>query len=285
MLTRLIRLHPEVHCDYQAHFFTRPPLLKSLVSEEDVASWLARPSNRWNRGEDLSPVILRAAADFVLERDARRAGARIVGDKSPNNLLNGEAVNLMSRVYPDARLLYIVRDGRDAALSHRFQSFIDFPQHLSGDDLRIREAFAQNPTPFLKGERSIFTPKSIRQAARNWVQNVEETHRQGKALYADRYLSLRYEDLLADPYAEMIRLWAFLGADTRINGLNESIQAELSRNPDAEWQREKAKDIAESLQKGKKGSWQDMFTDTDHQVFQQIAGEVLDAWNYGERPD
>ena len=32
MLTRLIRLHPEVHCNYQAHFFTRPPLLESAGS-------------------------------------------------------------------------------------------------------------------------------------------------------------------------------------------------------------------------------------------------------------
>jgi hypothetical protein len=31
-LMRLVRLHPEVHCNYQAHFFTRQPLLKSLVN-------------------------------------------------------------------------------------------------------------------------------------------------------------------------------------------------------------------------------------------------------------
>src|ERR1051325_9133208 len=29
LLMRLARLHPEVHCNYQAHFFTRQPLLKS----------------------------------------------------------------------------------------------------------------------------------------------------------------------------------------------------------------------------------------------------------------
>src|SRR4030095_13268710 len=32
LLMRLARLHPEVHCNYQAHFFTRRPLLKSLVN-------------------------------------------------------------------------------------------------------------------------------------------------------------------------------------------------------------------------------------------------------------
>jgi len=57
MLARQIRLHPEVHCNYQAHFFTRPPLLEALVQDEEVRAWLTRNSNRWNHGRDLSPVV------------------------------------------------------------------------------------------------------------------------------------------------------------------------------------------------------------------------------------
>src|SRR5512133_1167593 len=64
LLARLARLHPEVHCNWQAHFFTREPFLKSLVNTPDAAEWLSRKSNRWNHGRDLSPLVLRAAADF-----------------------------------------------------------------------------------------------------------------------------------------------------------------------------------------------------------------------------
>src|SRR5215468_11194490 len=67
LLMRLARLHPEVHCNYQAHFFTRQPLLKSLVDKPEAEEWLRRKSNRWNQGRDLSPLILRAAADFIME--------------------------------------------------------------------------------------------------------------------------------------------------------------------------------------------------------------------------
>ena len=165
LLTRLVRQHPQVHCNYQAHFFTRAPLLEALVADEEVGMWLARRSNRWNQGRDLSPLVLRAAADFILERDARRAGKGgpgcIVGDKSPNSLLDGDAVRQMVKVYPDARLIFIVRDGRDAAVSHRFQAFIDRPRHLSAEDLSIREAFIRDPAPFTSGQRSIFTKKGI----------------------------------------------------------------------------------------------------------------------------
>lgn len=284
LLTRLVRLHPQVHCNYQAHFFTRLPLLEALVADEEVAGWLGRKSNRWNQGRDLSPLVLRAAADFILERDARLAGKGapgcIVGDKSPNSLLDGEAVDKLVNVYPDARLVFIVRDGRDAALSHRFQTFIDRPQHLDAAGRRIRQAFIHDPSPFLAGQRSVFTEKSLRQAAAGWVHNVTETDRTARRLLAGRYHCLRYEDLLAHPWEEMRRVWDFLGADTSLDSLPGVLQAEMAQNPDADWQAQKAGDIAGALQKGKRGTWQELFTPTDRQIFKEIAGQTLVEWHY-----
>lgn len=280
LLVRLIRLHPEVHCNYQAHFFTRPPLLEALVDDPQIESWLARRSNRWNGGRDLSPLVLRAVADFVMEREAERLGKKIVGDKSPSSLLDGEAVRKMHKVYPDAHLVYIVRDGRDTALSHRFQTFIDGVQHLSAEDLTIRDEFALDPEPYLRGEKSVFTENGIRTAAESWVRNVTETDALGRSLYGERYLSLRYEDLLNDPFGQMSRLWGALGADLQAPGLQEALERELQSNPDADWQREKAGEIADPLQKGKRGSWRQMFTGRDRGVYEAIAGETLQSWGY-----
>jgi hypothetical protein len=282
LLARLIRLHPEVYCNYQAHFFTRPPLLQSLVADVEVQKWLTRSSNRWNRGRDLSPVVLRAVSDFILERDAQRAGKPIVGDKSPSSLLDGRAVHLMHNIYPDAHLVYIVRDGRDTAISHRFQGFIDAPQRLSKEDLHIRAEFSRHAEPFMRGERSIFTEKGIRQAAEGWVKNVVETDQAGVELYASQYISLRYEDLLESPWDEMSRLWNFLGAASGDANLEQAVMGEIQQNPDADWQQQKAGEIANSLQKGKHGSWREMFTPRDRQVFNEIAGETLKQWGYNE---
>src|SRR5574337_1623471 len=95
LLMRLARLHPDVHCNYQAHFFTRKPLLKSLVDSAEIEEWLTRKSNRWNHARDLSPLVLRAAADFIMERDAAREGKHIVGDKSPSSTVHGHSVRDM----------------------------------------------------------------------------------------------------------------------------------------------------------------------------------------------
>ena len=280
LLTRLVRLHPDVHCNYQAHFFTRPPLLEGLVTDEEVGKWLTRSSNRWNRKRDLSPVVMRAVSDFILERDARREGKKIVGDKSPNNLMNGVAVEKLYKIYPDAYLIFMVRDGRDAILSHRIQTFIDNPHKLVDEDRKILQSFAQDSEPYLSGQRSLFTQDGITRAAKGWADNVFETDSIGRQLYGERYLSLRFEDLLSRPWEEMARLWSFLGVGTDIPGLQEILIGEMARNPDADWQREKADDLTQSLTKGRHGSWREIFTEKDIRIFNQIAGDTLKSWNY-----
>jgi LPS sulfotransferase NodH len=280
LLMRLANLHPDVLCNRQAHFFTRRPTLQALTADPDVADWLARGSFRWNRGRDISSVVQRAAADYILERDARRAGKTIVGDKSPNSLLNGEAVRRMHDIYPDAKLIFIVRDGRDAALSHRFQSFIDATQHLTKADWRIRAEFERDPQGFRTPERSLFTEKGIRAAAHGWAANVSETHALGQELYRERYHALKFEDLLADPVAEMLRVWNFLGADTALPSLPPSVLDAQSLNRDANWQDAKAGEIADAIPKGQSGSWQEYFSDRDKRVFDEIAGETLKQWGY-----
>jgi hypothetical protein len=260
LLTRLVRLHPDVHCNYQA--------------------WFTRSSNRWNRQRDLSPVALRAVSDFILERDARREGKKIVGDKSPNSLMNGEAVQKLHKIYPDAYLVFLVRDGRDAVFSHRIQTFIDNPHKLAGEDANILQSFLQDPDPYLTGKHSLFTQKGLTKAAKGWVENVVETDNFGRQLYGHRYLSLRFEDLLSQSWEEMTRLWSFLGGATDISGLNEKFSQEMTQNPDADWQREKAEGLAQSLVKGRHGSWRDVFTPQDKQIFHQLAGDTLESWNY-----
>ncbi len=286
LLTRLIRLHPDVHCNYQGHFFTRKPTLEAFVDRKDIELWLARRSNRWNRGRDLSPVMLRAAVEYVMEREARQEGARCVGDKSPNALLNGEAVRRMHKVFPDGKLIFIIRDGRDAAISHRFQAFIDAQAHLTKQDWAIRAEFESNPEPFMTGERSIFTQKGIRHAAESWVRNITETDQEGQRLYGEgQYASVRYEDLLKIPWNEMQRLWSLLGADVSLPELQNLLTEELGSNPDAKWQQQKAGELVEPLKKGKSGSWRELFTARDRAVFKEFAGEMLVKWGYEKNND
>lgn len=280
LLMRLARLHPEVHCNYQAHFFTRKPLLKSLVDSAEIEEWLTRKSNRWNDGDDLSPLVMRAAADFIMERDAAREGKRIVGDKSPSSTIHGQAVRDMHAIYPDAKLVYIVRDGRDVLISERFRNFVEQSRFLTAEDRRIIADLRSDPAAYSDGRKSIFTESFIRRVAKGWVTNLQETDDEARRLYGKKYLSLRYEDLLKEPFKEMPRLWKFLGVKTINKALENKIKAEMASNPDEEWQAKRDEGIASFLPKGQAGNWQRLFSAKDASVFNETAGETLVKWKY-----
>jgi hypothetical protein len=280
LLMRLARLHPEVHCNYQAHFFTRQPLLKSLVNTPEAEEWLTRKSNRWNQGVDLSPLVLRASADFILERDAAREGKMIVGDKSPSSTIHGQAVRDMQAVYPDAKLIYIVRDGRDVLISERFRNFVEESKFLTHEDKRIIADLKVDSVPFTDGRRSIFNEAFIRRVAKGWVKNLQETEDEGRRLFDGNYYGLRYEDLLQTPFDEMSKLWSFLGVKYVDTFLVENIKAEMESNPDEEWQAKRNEGIASFLPKGQAGNWSRLFTEMDKSIFKEVAGEMLVKWKY-----
>jgi len=285
LLMRLVRLHPEVHCNYQAHFFTRRPLLKSLVDSPEIEEWLTRKSNRWNQGRDLSPLVLRASADFIMERDAAREGKMIVGDKSPSSTIHGQAVRDAHTIYPDAKLVNIVRDGRDVLISERFRNFVEESKFLSAEDKRIIEDLRKDQNQFTDGTRSIFTETFIRRVAKDWVADLKETEDEAQILYGKNYFGLRYEDLLAKPFDEMSRLWKFLGVKKISKSLEKEIKAEMSSNPDEEWQSKRNEGISSFLPKGQAGNWQRLFTARDRVIFKEIGGEMLIKWGYENNND
>ena len=280
LLMRLVRLHPEVHCDYQAHFFTRRPLLKSLVDSSEIEEWLRRKSNRWNHERDLSPLVLRVAADFIMEREAAQEGKRIVGDKSPSSTIHGQGVRDMHVVYPDAKLVYIVRDGRDVLISERFRNFVEESKFLTSEDKHIIEELRKDPDQFTNGKRSIFTESFIRRVAKGWITNLQEIEDEGKRLFGKNYFALRYEDLLSDPLNEMTRLLKFLGVKKVDRSLAKKIKTEMGSNPDEEWQAQRDEGIASFLPKGQAGNWQRLFTARDKAIFKEIAGGMLVKWKY-----
>lgn len=279
LLMRLARLHPEVHCNYQGHFFTRRPLLKSLVDTPEAEEWLTRKSNRWNHGHDLSPLVLRAAADIIMERDAAREGKRIVGDKSPSSVIHGQAVRDLHAVYPDAKIVYIVRDGRDVIISERFRNFVEESKFLTAEDKRIIADLRLDPAPFNDGRRSIFTETFIRRTANGWVENLTKIETEGQRLFGENYFAMRFEDLLAHPFDEMKKFWEFLGVKGK-KSLERTIDQELLSNPDQEWQKRRNEDIASFLPKGQAGNWEWLFTERDKKLFKEIAGEMLIKWGY-----
>jgi len=109
---------------------------------------------------------------------------------------------------------------------------------------------------------------------------LTETDAEAQRLYSGNYHTLRYEDLLETPFDEMKELWEFLGVKKINKTLEKTIKAEMSSNPDEEWQAKRNEGIASFLPKGQAGNWQRLFTEKDKSAFKEVAGEMLIKWGY-----
>jgi hypothetical protein len=112
------------------------------------------------------------AIDGVFSGFALQAGKRRWCEKTPMHALH---IRRFAELFPQARFVHIVRDGR--ACAHSFHRRWHY-------------------TP----ERTMY----------RWKKVVEEARAQGREI-ADRYLEVRFEDLTADPRRWMSTVCAFLG--------------------------------------------------------------------------
>ena len=284
LLSRLLNLHPDVYTSRLGHFFTYKEGVFNLLNSPATQDWLQRPSMYWNGGKSLSTKMMRSSCDFILEKEAKKFNKNIVGDKSNNNTVNEKAIERLKLIYPDAKVIFLIRDGRDVAVSQRIRFFIELPKYLDRAGLAIRKEFLSNPDSFLQGKRSIFSEKGLKQEALNWSVNVTKTDAMARKYYPDHYYSLRFEDLILTPVKIIKDIWSFLGANVEDESLIDLIRNEMEKNPDAKWQKKQDLTMPDNLQKGKTRNWTEVFTTRDRELFVKFAGKTLKDWNYEKNP-
>jgi hypothetical protein len=117
------------------------------------------------------------------------AGGRRWIDKTPANTLLAE---MLAEMYPGARFLHLVRDGRRVV-----HSMINFATHES------RSAFAAIGEPWMSDFRS---------ACATWREYVTAARR-FSAAHPSRCLTVEAESLLLEPDLALARILEFLGAE------------------------------------------------------------------------
>lgn len=151
-------------------------MVTDLIGEERIQLW----------GVALDPdrvMALRPGPGYAAIIDAfgrayaAAKGKRYWGDKDPGNMTRLDELN---QWFPASQIIHIIRDGRDACLSHLEQSF---------------------------GHNNVLA------CANAWREEVEWVRRIGRVLGSERYLELRYEDLLDEPEARLRGICQFLGVE------------------------------------------------------------------------
>jgi len=178
--------------------------------------------------------------DAIFSAYARAQGKSHWGDKTPGYV---EDLDLINDLFPQCRVIHLVRDGRDVALSLAGLSW---------------------------GSRDL-----IRNAA-EWRWKAVLGRKMGGLLGA-RYLEIFYEDLVRDPQSVLRRICGFLGVDHEEAMLTypESAQGAMPAGS-LRWHRSSIAPPDQSKVQG----WRSRMPASDQIVFEQVAGDALDLFGY-----
>ena len=293
--------HPEIACGQEGSFFGRgydhegipvytgpvSSLTRSLAVSKELKTWHALPWNLWSDSYDKDlKNLCRLSIDYFLSKEVARTGRRLVGDKSPQHTENLDEIH---EIYPDAKIIHIVRDGRDVAVSamHHWWRLAKDREggifELTPEELRLRDEYLEDRRGFLAAGRSIFTEQRLAQLARRWDYRTGKGNSDGNALYGDEYLEVRYEDLLLDTPAVFGGVLRFLGASAEERVIERCLRSSSFERATSRGQGEE--DSGSFFRKGISGDWRDVFTERDREIYKGLAGERLVQFGYEKSHD
>lgn len=171
---------------------------------------------------------------------ARSFGKPRWGDKTPGYVRH---LPLIRDLYPEAVVLNMVRDGRDVAVS-----FLEMP----------------------------FGPTTVMDAAAWWTADVCVGRRLGPELFGDRYMEVRYEELVSRPEALLEEICDLLGEPFEAAMMDQDGASGPHRLEEHWWHELTEKPITEQ----RIGRWREELTSVDAHVFELESGGLLKDLGY-----
>ena len=299
-LMKTLNSHPEILCQGEGRPFglhwrqehlkqkraSYPPtsLYNAIASSEDLRYWIER--SVWSKRDDVDEHLgnlTGLAIEYFLTQQLLKTGKRLVGDKTV--LLSSEIIEEIAKIYPTAKVIHIMRDGRDVAVSqthHKWNQAEDQggTSKATPEQLARREAYRKDPQKLLRTGEGIFAEGGLRTSAAKWSTRVSKTVKDGPVLLGANYEEVRYEDLLERPEEEVKRLLEFLGADADEQTVSQCVSAASFEK--LAGGRKRGEEAASFFRKGIAGDWKNVFTEQDKQDFKAVAGDLLIELGYEE---
>jgi hypothetical protein len=201
----------------------------------------AAMATRDRSAADVAEDVIEAIFDGYFLANGGTAD-HVLLEKTPGHL---DVAQIILRRYPDAKVVEVLRDGRDVCVSLQMQA------------LTVR-----------------WPPKERERQIRLWMNAVQR----GMALRADPELAdrvhlVRYEEMKADPHAEIARLYAFCGFDADAGEI--ALVAERT-----DFRHHQHTGAGRHTRRGEVGDWRNHFTPDDEQLFRSTVGELFERAGY-----
>jgi hypothetical protein len=200
LLRRMLDAHPELAITPETHWVSRlfekgdgltaagnvtPELVSTLVGSERFKTLRVSPERVWQLFEAEQPIAYARFVAGIYDLFGARRGKPLVGDKTPGYT---RAIRTLHELFPGARFVHLIRDGRDVCLSATTWH-------------RVRN---------LEARFSSWREHPVLTAALWWEWHVRLAREAGAQLGAGVYYEMRYEALVSAPADELAALSTFL---------------------------------------------------------------------------
>jgi len=263
LLRRIVSAHPQIVITPEAHWIplwfeqrrgltpdglVTPEFVSELLEHNKFASFELGREELMSLIGNGQPVPYASFVTGIFDLYGKARGKKTVGNKTPDSV---RRIGTLHALWPEARFVHLIRDGRDVALS-----LINWPS------VRTKKP----------GTFPTWQDDPVSTAALWWELNVRRGREAGQALSAELYRELRYESLVAEPAQVCAMLCGFLALpyDEAMLRYHEAFKAAEGR------------EVAHDQQPITSGlrNWRAQMPPNDVERFEAGVGSLLDELGY-----
>ena len=224
---------------------SRRQIAERLVSKRRMKEWELDSEEMYMRIMEADPPTPAGVFEALMSLWTDKARKPRWGEKTPGTYRFLPEVN---QWFPDSQVIHIVRDGRDVAVSCLNPPFADF---------------------YDKG--------NVYEVAVRWRHALACCRRAKRTLGPERFLQIRYEDLVADPEKVTRSICDFLGErfEPAMLDYHESAKTHVARGDSSFHERTK-----KSVNRGRVERWRNDAAPDFIAGFEGIASRDLEALGY-----
>lgn len=266
LLERMLDAHGQIAMAHETHWIARygrrryglgpkrsvtPALLDVLYGDKRFVR--VAPGRRAIEGWlDQGPLSYEELVDRVFTRFGDAMGAPVVGDKSTGGYIHD--LGRLHSVCPQAKIIHLVRDGRDVCLS-----MLDWP--------KAERAAGRFP---------MWRDDPVATTAAWWRWQVLGAREAGAGLGSQVYREIRYEHLIADPETACRHICEFLGLP---------FEPAMTTFASGRTSRSSGRSANRAWLPPTPGvrDWRRDMPRRDSEIFEAIAGDALEVLGYERR--
>ncbi|MBE9169013.1 sulfotransferase [Pleurocapsales cyanobacterium LEGE 06147] len=260
LLSRIVGAHPRIAIPFESHLYNtfypwlkfygdlslaknRERLVDDILSTEVMQDWMPRPE-RQQILEAIECFDFHGVVAALMNTWTHAQGKQRWGEKTPWHVFYWSEI---LEAFPNAKIIHIVRDGRDAALSW---------------------------------QQARFGPKHMYLLARRWVHYLDVIEQVRTAVDSTAFFELRYEDLLANPETVARQICHFLGEE-----FSPEMLAFYTNDAPYPTDKQNQTNLTKPILATNTEKWRTEMTQRELRIFEAVAGDVLTRYRYPRQLD